>query len=216
MRIPFLHTVLHGIVGALLALASILNAMADQDTRRAPQIGYIGGLSELTCANGGREARLTASLVSGGDRHYLEFRTRNYPGSPSGHLYVVFGELNKSGMVVSRFHIGLAPDWLAVGFVGGAFVDVPAHLTPRHLECSGGVIDAWRISINPAQYEAVTRKARSSLINPPLWSMFGFNCNHFAAQFGDIIGLRHPQSRDLMARFYLPAYIKANSRQIRK
>jgi hypothetical protein len=212
MKNPFLHLALCGTIAALLTAAPMPNAMADQETRQTPQIKYGGGLSELACANGGREAKLTASRISNGDRHYLEFRTRNYPGSPSGHLYVVFGELNESGKVVSRFHIGLAPDWLAIGFVGGAFVDVPAHLTPRRMECSGGVIDAWRISISPAQYEAITRKARSSLINPPLWSMFGFNCNHFAAQFGDIIGLKHPLSRDLMARFYLPAYIKVNSR----
>jgi hypothetical protein len=212
MRIPLLNAILHGVLAALLIAAPAQTALAKQESVQKPQTAIGGGLAELVCANGGREAPLTASRVSNGDRHYIEFRTRNYPGSPSGHLYVVFGELDDSGKVLSRFHIGLAPDWLAIGFIGGAVVSVPAHLTPRRMECNGGVIDAWRLSISPAQYAAVTRKARSSLLNPPLWSMFGFNCNHFAAEFGDIIGLKHPQSRNLMARLYLPAYIKANSR----
>ena len=170
------------------------------------------GLSELVCKNGGREAKLTAAAVRKGDRHYLEFRTRIYPGSPADHMYVVFGELDGAGKAVSRYHIGLAPDGFALGFLSGAIVNDPAHLQPRYLECSGGVTDAWRVSISPKQYAAVARKARSSLLNPPLWSMFRFNCNHFAATFGDIAGLRRPQNPNLMAQHYLRAYIKANKR----
>jgi hypothetical protein len=202
------------IVAAALLLEglSIHGVFAKQPVHAEPQIKPESGLSELACKNGGREVKLTASRVKNGDRHYLEFRTRFYPGTPSGHMYVVFGELDAGGSVTSRYHIGLAPDGLALGFVGGALVEVPAHLKPRFLDCHGGVIDAWRISISLAQYAAVTRRARSSLLKPPLWSMFKYNCNHFAAGFGDIVGLKHPQGPNLTAALYLPAYIRANKR----
>jgi hypothetical protein len=212
MMVWFSRAVRLAAMAALVCAAPFHAAIAKQAKSEAPQIQPGGGLSELACANGGREARLTASRVRKGDRHYVEFRTRTYPGSPSGHMYVVFGELDESGNTASRYHIGLAPDGLAIGFIGGALVKVPAHVEPRYMECSGGVIDAWRISISASQYAAVSRKARASLIKPPLWSMFSFNCNHFAAGFGDIIGLRRPQSQNLTAALYLPAYIKANSR----
>ena len=212
MKFRFSRVVRLGMIAALLPAAPMQSAFAKQAKPAPSQIKASGGLSALSCANGGQEAKLTASRVKNGDRHYLEFRTRPYPGSPSGHMYVVFGELDAGGKVLSRYHIGLAPDGLAIGFIGGALVEVPAHVTPRYMECSGGVIDAWRISISPAQYAAVTRWARASLLKPPLWSMFKYNCNHFAAQFGDIIGLKHPQSPNLTAVLYLPAYIRANRR----
>jgi hypothetical protein len=208
----FLRAIRFGMIAAYLAAAPQQSASAELAKDVAPQINSISGLTALVCKNGGREAILTSSRVKKGDRHYIEFRTRAYPGSPSGHMYVVFGELDESGRVTSRYHIGLAPNGLAIGFIGGAFVRVPAHVKPRIMECSGGVIDAWRISISPSQFAAVAGKARASLLKPPLWSMFGFNCNHFAAGFGDIIGLKHPQSPNLTAVLFLPAYIKANSR----
>ena len=211
MKFPFLRVFLLAIIGALLAAAPMQGGFAKQAKPAAAPI-KTGSLSYLACANGGREAKLTASRLRKGERHYLEFRTRSYPGTPSGHMYVVFGELDAGGKAISRYHIGLAPDGLAIGFLGGALVKVPAHVTPRYMECSGGVIDAWRISVSSSQYAAVARKARASLLKPPLWSMFGFNCNHFAAGFGDIIGLKRPQDRNLTAALYLPAYVKANAR----
>jgi hypothetical protein len=213
MAFSFAPAASNAAAAILMAASLMCGAYAEEPALGAPpQVMPASGLSALACGNGGREAALTASQVKSGDRHYLEFRTRTYPGSPSGHLYVVFGELDASGKVVSRYHVGLAPDGLVIGFIGGALIEVPAHVTPRYMECSGGVIDAWRISISPAQYAAVTRRARASLLNPPLWSMFRYNCNHFAAGFGDIIGLKHPQSPNLTAALYLPAYIKANRR----
>ena len=211
MKFPFLLGFRLATMGAMLAAAPMQGGFAKQSKSAAAPV-KTGSLSDLACANGGREAKLTASRVRKGERYYLEFRTRPYLGTPSGHMYVVFGELDAGGKARSRYHIGLAPDGLAIGFIGGALVKVPAHLRPRYMECSGGVIDAWRISVSPSQYAAIVRRAQANLLTPPLWSMFAFNCTHFAAGFGDIVGLKRPQTPHLMAALYLPAYIKANER----
>ena len=168
------------------------------------------GMEELVCANGGREAKLTASRIRKGHLAYIEFRTRILPGSPSGHLYIVFGDLNAAGKPVSRYQTGLMPAGSIVGFYGGTLAPVPGKTRPQYLDCHGGTLGAWRVSLTAAQYRAVVRKARASLAEPPLWSMFGHNCNHFAAGFGDLAGLKRPKNSALPSVSYLPAYIEAN------
>jgi hypothetical protein len=168
------------------------------------------GMQDLVCGNGGRAAKLTTSRIRKGDRAYIEFRTRLLPGAPSGHMYVVFGELDARSKVLSRYQTGLMPVGSIAGFYGGTLAPVPAKTKPQYLDCHGGVLSAWRVSLNQAQYRAITRRAGAALAQPPLWSMFGHNCNHFAAEFGDIAGLRRPKNPALPSVSYLPAYIEAN------
>jgi hypothetical protein len=198
------------LAATLLAAASAQTSLAKPAKSQLTQRGPAGGLSELMCKNGGREAKLTASRVRKGDRHYLEFRTRILPGSPSGHLYVVFGELDARSNVVSRYQTGLMPVGSILGFYRGTLAPVPGKTEPQYLDCYGGTLGAWRISVSAAQYNAIVRKARASLKPPPLWSMFGHNCNHFAAEFGDLAGLQRPKNPALPSVSYLPAYIEAN------
>jgi hypothetical protein len=71
-------------------------------------------------------------------------------------------------------------------------------------------IDSWRISVTEKEYQSILSRARAKLAKPPLWNMFRYNCNHFAAEFGDLIGLRKPKNKNLPAFAYLPAYMQAN------
>jgi hypothetical protein len=167
-------------------------------------------MAELACKNGGREAKLGASRVRRGDPAYIEFRTRILPGSLAGHMYIVFGELDAKANPVSRFQTGLMPVGSIAGFYGGSITPLPAKTRPQYLDCAGGTLGAWRVSVSAAQYKAIVHKARASLARPPLWSMFGHNCNHFAAEFGDILGLKRPKNSALPSVSYLPAYIQAN------
>jgi hypothetical protein len=167
-------------------------------------------MRELTCKNGGRAARLSASRIRKGDRAYIEFRTRLLPGSPSGHMYIVFGELDGNSKPLSRYQTGLMPVGSVAGFYGGTLAPVPGKTRPQYLDCYGGTLGAWRVSVSDAQYAAVVRKARAGLAQPPLWSMFKFNCNHFAAGFGDLAGLKRPKNPALPSVSFLPAYIEAN------
>ncbi len=167
-------------------------------------------LKELTCKNGGREAKLSASRIRKGDPAYIEFRTRILPGSPSGHLYIVFGELDANAKAVSRYQTGLMPAGSIAGFYGGTLSPVPGVTRPQYLDCQRGTLGAWRVSVSAAQYAVIVRKARAGLAQPPLWSMFGYNCNHFAADFGYLAGLKRPKNSALPSVSFLPAYIDAN------
>jgi hypothetical protein len=167
-------------------------------------------MRELTCKNGGVAARLTASRIRNGDRAYIEFRTRLLPGSPSGHMYIVFGELAGNSKPLSRYQTGLMPQGSIAGFYGGTLAPMPGKTQPQYLDCHAGRLGAWRVSVSDAQYAAIVRKARASLARPPLWCMFGYNCNHFAVAFGDLAGLKRPKNTALPSVSFLPAYIEAN------
>jgi hypothetical protein len=199
-----------------LGAISLLTALALLHSTSLPALALekkaaaSSGMEELACKNGGREAKLSASRIAKGDRAYIEFRTRILPGTPSGHLYIVFGELGANAKVVSRYQTGLMPVGSIAGFYGGTLAPVPGMIWPQYLDCHGGTLGAWRVSVSAAQYAAIIRKARASLAQPPLWSMFGHNCNHFAAEFGDLAGLRRPKNSALPSVSYLPAYIEAN------
>lgn len=174
-------------------------------------------IPEVYCKKGLVKAKLSASDVKAGDPAYIEFRSRLTTLIPSGHMFVVFGRLDANGKPATSHIVGLFPKGSFLGMYGGAVVSVPAQVKPYMLECSvTAVIDAWRISVSEEQYQAILSRARAKLAKPPLWNMFGYNCNHFAAEFGDLIGLRKPENRNLPAFAYLPAYMQANPNRAQK
>jgi hypothetical protein len=167
-------------------------------------------MQELSCKNGGRAAALSASRIRKGYRACIEFRTRLLPGSPSRHMYIVFGELDGNSKPLSHYLTGLMPLGSIAGFYGGTLAPAPGKTRPQYLDRHTGTLAAWRVSVSDAQYAAIVRKARAGLARPPLWSMFGYNCNHFAAGFGHLAGLRRPKNPTLPSVSFLPAYIEAN------
>ncbi len=177
----------------------------------APLVVSGPDIDEIACKNGVREVELTTSHVNVGDPAYIEFRSRLSAVIPSGHMYVVFGRLGPDGKPLTSHIMGLYPKGFLLGMYGGAIAWVPANVKAFETECSGiAVLDAWRVSISEEKYQLILTRARAYLAKPPLWNMFGFNCNHFAASFGDLLGLRPPSNFALPAFAYLPAYIKAN------
>lgn len=170
---------------------------------------------ELTCAShgvpNGSAAKLTSSRVKVGDPAYIEFRQRLSPAIPSGHLYVVFGRLDKNGEPQTRQYVGLYPRGSVVGLYGGAIIPVPAELRPNIGDCKFASKAAFRVSLSENQYQALLQKVRATLASPPLWHMAAFNCNHFAASLGEAVGLKAPADSLLPSFAYIHALIRANA-----
>lgn len=169
---------------------------------------------ELSCAPHGRPngepARLTAQRVTPGHNAYIEFRQRLSPAIPSGHLYVVFGRLDERGQPKTRNYIGLYPAGSLLGLYGGAVVPMPANLAPNYADCRFRTQAAYRVSLSEAQYRRLTREVRRVLADPPRWHMAAYNCNHFGASLGAVVGLQAPRNRLLPAFAYIHALIEAN------
>lgn len=203
---------------AVAMLANTAYAPAFGATALAGPIAPVGpDIPAVYCKKGLPKSKLTASDLTPGDPAYIEFRTRLTTLIPSGHMYIVFGRLDENGKPVTSHIIGLFPKGSFLGMYGGAVASVPAQVKPYMLECSvSAVIDAWRISVSEDQYQAILARARAKLAKPPLWNMFRYNCNHFAAEFGDLLGLSKPKNKNLPAFSYLPAYMQANPDRLGK
>ncbi|WP_157944667.1 hypothetical protein [Mangrovicella endophytica] len=207
------------VVASLLASGLALGACQTSGPTDAAVSAYTAEadspatLKGLTCSNNGgmgRTVPLTASRVRAGDPAYIEFRGRMSPAIPSGHMYVAFGRLDAAGNPVSRYHIGSYPKGYVVGLYGGALVPMPVELEPSILDCSMGTFDAYRVSLTEEQYKKLLAKVAYYRRNPPTWTMFGFNCNNFAASLGSVAGLREPVGRAVPTFAYVQAYIRAN------
>lgn len=174
----------------------------------------------MTCAAHGRvngnAAKLTANRTNPGDPAYIEFRQRLSPGIPSGHLYVVFGRLDAQGNPVTRQYNGLFPKGSLIGLYGGAIIPMPAELKPSYADCHFSTGAAYRVSLTESQYQQLLGKVRYNLTNPPLWRMFGFNCNNYAASLGSVAGLVEPANRAQPSFSYIYSYIEANGDKGRK
>lgn len=169
---------------------------------------------QLTCAAYGKPqgnaVSPTASRIRPGDPYYMEFRERDARYIGSGHTFVVFGALDKQGQPLTRQYIGLFPLGGPAGFAAGAAVPVPAQLTPEPGDCNITPDVVYRVSLTRAQYQQLVAKVREKLAHPPLWSMVVYNCNQFAAELGEVAGLKTPFSIMVPANAFLHAYIRAN------
>jgi hypothetical protein len=212
-----------------LALAACQSASAPTSTAAVSAYAPVGTalisayapeIPELSCSAhgnpGGKPAKLTANRTTSGNPAYIEFRQRFSPGLPSGHLFVVFGRLDQSGNPVTRQYIGLFPKGSLVGLYGGAIVPIPADLKPSYSDCHFPANAAYRVSLSEGQYQQLLGKVRASLASPPMWRMFGYNCNNYAASLGSVAGLVEPANRTQPSFSYIFAYIEANGDGARK
>lgn len=209
-------------LAAMLACSPSLAAGAPKPVARPVAVVQPGmptspDIPALACGRNFRDVKLTASDIRPGDTAYIEFRSRLSAVVPSGHMYLVFGRLDVDGVPLTHHIVGLFPKGSVFGIYGGAVAWVPAHIKAHSQECAGlATLNAWRVSMPEDQYQQLLAKANATLAKPPLWNMFGYNCNHFASEFGDILGLKMPSNPSLPAFAYLPAYMKANPDRARK
>lgn len=203
----------------IATLAALLVVLASCQATNSDGVDILAAASaldipELSCAPHGRPngepARLTAQRHSPGHRAYIEFRQRLSPAIPSGHLYVVFGRLDAEGEPLTRQYAGLYPMGYLLGLYGGAIVPMPAAVAPNYADCRFSVQAAYRVSLDERQYRRLMAHVREVVADPPLWHMAAFNCNHFAASLGSMVGLQAPRNRLLPAFAYIHALIEAN------
>jgi len=211
---------LKAILASTIAIALAACQSVPSTTNAIAVSAYAPETPQLSCAAhgnpNGAPAKLTANRTKRGDPAYIEFRQRFTPGIPSGHLYVVFGRLDADGNPVTRLYTGLFPKGSVFGLYGGAVVPMPADLTPSYADCHFTPNAAYRVSLTESQYQQLLGKVQANLANPPMWRMFGYNCNNYAASLGSVAGLVEPANRARPAFSYIYAYIEANGDTVLK
>lgn len=158
---------------------------------------------------------LVALRNTPGDTHYIEFRVRTSPSLPSGHMHVVYGELDGKMVPKTFNYVGLLPKGSIFGLYAGIFVPVSINgeLAPSALDCTFKPSQAFRMSISAEKYAEVLDRIEAFRTNTPQWRMLSYNCNHFAADIGKVVGLKPVQGRrsnQFLSMLYFDWYLEAN------
>lgn len=207
---------MHPLTKLLACLAALLLAACQSQggaaSGRVAALGYAADFPALSCAVHNLPARdepLTAQRVEPGAPAYIEFRTRALAGLPSGHMFVVFGRLDRAGRPATSNYIGLHPKGNVAGLYGGAIVPMPATVAPLEEDCTVPAAGAYRVSLTEPQYASLAAEVERVLEAPAQWHLVGYNCNHFAASLAEAAGLDMPSAGVLPAYAYLHTLIEA-------
>jgi len=125
-------------------------------------------------------------------QYFIEFRSR-YALS-YGHTYVIFGQMDKGGRVISREVAGLHPKSnSAVPYVLGHYIPVPAETG----ESDGDLDDryrsaSWRVMLSESEYRQVVAYIRDLQARSHFWQATVNNCNAFTGEIARSMGYKTP------------------------
>src|SRR5437762_2827182 len=123
-----------------------------------------------------------------GERYFVDFHARVGP-SLVGHLYIVYGRLNAEGKIVQAQiagHFPSEPNSLAL------LVPVRGSVGQTKYDFVEPSVDVYRRRLTSTEFKQLSTMVRQLKgIEPPYHLLF-FNCNDFAGEAAESIGLRRP------------------------
>ncbi len=132
--------------------------------------------------------------------YYVEFRAS--PNVVGGHTYLAYGALGKDGEPAEENVIGFAPWGGVVGiFVG--MIAAPADLTKTTFDEKGLDIDKYRYRLTASEYQRLVAFIAKEQQHTHVYNLFLNNCNDFAAEAAQVIGLRVPSDRFIPAPLFV-------------
>jgi hypothetical protein len=174
--------------------------------RHGPLAIAVAGSIGLTCACGTAVAveKLAETLYArplyaqaftaddrprGQERYFVDFRAR--PSTYIGHSFIVYGRMDSGGRVTDARYAGLIPEvdaWRglvfpAQGSVRG-YVD-DTRLTPTII---------YRRYLTAGEFSRVAARVRLLQATQHQWHALFFNCNDFAIEIAETLGMRRPPS----------------------
>ncbi len=129
-----------------------------------------------------------------GKPYFVEFRSRT--AASYGHTFVFFGQLGGGNRFASFKVAGLHPkgDDPAV-YLRGHMVPVPSETGVSYGDLDEQYLTArYCVVLTPAEYNKVTAFIRHLQATSPTWQATGKNCNSFAGDIAESMGLRSPPS----------------------
>ena len=141
----------------------------------------------------------TAYAYSGaGNPHYVEFRTRTSLLVAAGHHYAVHGTVAPDGRLVQEGVLALNLNNVSADVVRKAIFDLPIQGTTNAVQddCDRQVAAAFRVGLTAEQYQRLMAFSDRMRNDPPAWRSFSYNCNHFAADIAQAVGMNVPQGAD--------------------
>lgn len=138
------------------------------------------------------------------ERAFIEFHARSGPGI-FGHTFIVYGRLNRPRGIVEANVVGLHSgddnDWK------GIFIPLPASISRAKHDLAGSPEIVYRRHLTIEHFYKLKAGVRRLRALGLPWHMLFLNCNDFAGEMAELIGLRRPPS--LMLPVNYVALLKA-------
>lgn len=124
--------------------------------------------------------------------YYVEFRAR--PSLVTGHTYLVYGALGKDGKPAEENVVGFTPEGGPFGLILG-MIAWPGDVGRDVLDERLPDYNMYRRYLTAAQYQHLVAFVADEQKQTKVWNMFVNNCNDFAADAAQAIGLKVPGDR---------------------
>ena len=138
----------------------------------------------LTCAD-----ILAQASGPSGERYFIDFRARR--SAYIGHTFVIYFVVGADGRLVEEHHAGLVPEenvW------NGVFSPIRAAIRKYKDDTRLPPTVIYRRELSAAEYARVERTVRMLKANEHRWHVIFYNCNDFAIEIAEALGLRRPPS----------------------
>ena len=126
---------------------------------------------------------------SPGERYFIDFRARQ--STYIGHAFIVYFRVGADGRIIEEHHDGLVPEedvW------NGLFSPIRATIRKYKDDTRLPVTDTYRRELTAAEFARVGRAVRVLKATQRQWHLIFYNCNDFAIEIAEALGLRRPPS----------------------
>jgi hypothetical protein len=135
-------------------------------------------------------------------QYFLDFRSR--AGYVFGHTYIAYGRLNTRGQPVKAHYAGIYPLDKKRGLVVGSVIPVAASIRGLDEDREAAPTNIYRRRITPTQYARLGAVVRRAAATEHPWHLLFYNCNNFAIEVAQLLGLRAPPAM-LVPRAFIDA-----------
>jgi hypothetical protein len=135
---------------------------------------------------------LNAQTKPAGWHYFLDFRSR--PGYLFGHTYIVYGRLDRYGRPIQTHYAGIYPLEGQQGLIVGSVIPVPASVRGVADDYKERPSNIYRLRLTPAQYARLTALVDHLKASDREWNLLFANCNDFAIDIAQGMGMNAPPS----------------------
>jgi hypothetical protein len=124
--------------------------------------------------------------------YFVEFRSR--PGYLFGHTYLVYGRTDGHGRRLVEKYAGAYPLDGQRGLIVGSVVPVPSSVRGVKEDYEERPSNIYRRKLSAAEYARLRAVIRRVSADDKHWNLLFANCNDFAIEVADGMGMRAPPS----------------------
>jgi hypothetical protein len=132
-------------------------------------------------------------------QYFIDFRSR--AGYVFGHTYIAYGRLNTRGQPVEVRYAGIYPLDDGRGLVFGSVIPVAASVRGLEEDRKAAPTSVYRRHITATQYARLSAAVRRVAATEHPWHLLFYNCNSFAIEVAQWLGLRAPSAMLLPQAF---------------